>query len=118
MIAASIDWESILALREIQGPDEPDIVQEVIDTFLADGRKSVERIQTACANDDRVDLANAAHRLRSSALLLGAGRLVPAAAALEHAAAAATGTSFAPLLGELEQSFDAVVIELRAGAPM
>ncbi|MFN8446428.1 MAG: Hpt domain-containing protein [Caldilineaceae bacterium] len=67
------------------GTDEPDILLDVLQTFLSDGAQLVERMQGALLEKDEQLLFRSAHTLKSSAAIIGAEQLSDACEVLERA---------------------------------
>ena len=67
------------------GTDEPDILLDVLQTFLSDGLQLVERMQSALRENDTQLLFRSAHTLKSSSAIIGAEQLSDACEALERA---------------------------------
>jgi histidine phosphotransfer protein HptB len=81
-----LDASVMAAIRTLGAPDEPDVFAEVAHLFLEDVPIHLAALGVAIA-EDRADLvAQIAHRLRGGALEMGALRMAPVCAALEHAA--------------------------------
>ncbi|MEM7515384.1 MAG: Hpt domain-containing protein [Planctomycetota bacterium] len=70
-----IDLSVIEMLRELGGDDDPGLVVELIDLFLADAPSRIEEIQTGLRTGDFELLERAAHTLKSSSANLGAREL-------------------------------------------
>lgn len=81
-----LDVDALSSLRELQAPGAPDIVLEVVRMFAEDSIRCRQAAERAIAAGDASALAFAAHRLRSSAGLLGLSRLRQAAEDLERVA--------------------------------
>jgi len=81
-----IDSRVIAQLRELQDPDEPDLVQSLIALFFTEGQERIDRILAAARAGDAATIERAAHSLKGSAGTIGARRLSAACAALEAAA--------------------------------
>ncbi len=84
----AVDDAALEALRALQEPDGPDVVQEMIELFLGDLAARHEAITAALAAGQADRLRAEAHGLKSSAAYIGAPRLAEAAKALEQAARA------------------------------
>ena len=103
------------AIRALGGPGEPDVFAEVARLFLADVPIHLTALGVAIAADEKESVRNIAHRLRGGALEIGAVRMAPVCAAIEHAArsgslvdaaaqADSLGREFALARHELEQA--------------
>ncbi len=85
----AVDDAALEALRALQEPEGPDVVQEMIELFLGDLAARHEAITAALAGGQADRLRAEAHALKSSAAYIGAPRLAEAAKALEQVARAA-----------------------------
>ncbi len=78
----------------------------VLDDYLATTTKDLQAAARAFANNDYLQLAREAHRVKGAAMLVGASELASAAAALEQAARTADPPRMAQLLAELETAVE------------
>ena len=65
---------SIDALNEVSemvGPDDTELLAELIDEYLADSDEIVEQMQAQLEKDDRIALQRAAHSLKSTSATFG-----------------------------------------------
>ena len=85
MTESAIDEATFANLLEITGGDM-DFVDELVDTYLADGEEQLEALREAAARNAVADLVRPAHSLKSSSLNLGALALGELARSLEEAA--------------------------------
>jgi HPt (histidine-containing phosphotransfer) domain-containing protein len=81
-----LDVFMIAAIRALGGPGEPDVYAEVARLFLADVPIHLSALDAAISADNIESVWQIAHRLRGSALEMGALRMAPVCAAIEHAA--------------------------------
>ena len=81
-----LDRDQLLSLRELQPPDEPDVVAELVTMFLEDSGVRFSRARDALARGDANALRLEVHSLRGTAALVGADRLRAVAAAVEQGA--------------------------------
>lgn len=72
---AAIDGAVLASLRILQVPDDPDMLAEVIELFLAKATRILQDVQAARASGDLERLAELVHELKSGAGTLGARRL-------------------------------------------
>jgi len=101
-----VDWNQLESLRDLQEPDEPDLIEELLATFVGDGQPRMARIAAAVSAGNGAAVRMEAHTLKGSAALLGAVRLSEAAERLEHAAHAGETGRLAGLAGDLARSMD------------
>ncbi len=78
-----INMEVIETLRDLGGDEDPGLVVELIDLYLADAPERIREIQEALANDDFDLLERASHTLKSASANIGAMKLSSFCAELE-----------------------------------
>jgi HPt (histidine-containing phosphotransfer) domain-containing protein len=83
-----IDWEYLRSLRALQGPDEPDIVEELVQMFATEAEVRGARLQEGLRSGNADDIRRVAHMLRGSAGEIGAPVLAKLATELEAKAGA------------------------------
>jgi HPt (histidine-containing phosphotransfer) domain-containing protein len=88
MTAEPIDPAVFANLVEMTG-GEMDFVDELVDTFLEDGRRQVDALHAALASGDVEALIRPAHSLKTGSLNVGAMRLGGLCRELEETARAA-----------------------------
>ena len=86
-MTAIIDRSVLDELRALGGPGD-DLLGEVIGVFLAEGPGQVRSVGEALASRDATMIQRAAHRLKGSALGVGARQLAALAGEVEVAARA------------------------------
>jgi HPt (histidine-containing phosphotransfer) domain-containing protein len=121
-MTAIVDWDQLLSLREVQAPDEPDVVEQIIEMFLEDSDVRLSRAREALASTDAAALRLQAHSLRGTAGLIGAEHLRAAAEVVEYAAPAGDWPSIEIAFGTMVAAVGEVREELvrfasAAGAP-
>ena len=94
-------------LRALGAPGEPDVFTEVAGLFLADVPIHLSALDAAIAADSAALVAQIAHRLRGSALDMGAVRMAPVCAAIESAARAGSLEDAAAQAETLNREFAA-----------
>jgi len=105
----AVDWNQLESLRTLQEPDEPDLIEELLSSFVGDGKPRVARIAAAVSAGNCPAAKIEAHTLKSSAAMLGAGRLSQAAERLELAAHARETERLPSLAEDLARSMDEVL---------
>lgn len=80
-----VDWPELLLLRELQPPGQPDVILELINDFLTDSARRIEKLHGAAAAGDWRDVGHEAHTLKGSAALLACEPLRAAAETVELA---------------------------------
>ncbi len=83
--ASVLDTRVLRDLREI-GAGDPEFVRRMFDLFEENADPALARLEQAVGNPDLIQLADAAHALKSMASNLGASRLVSACETVETAA--------------------------------
>lgn len=81
-----LDASVIEMLRELGGPDEPELLEDLVEIFLDDAPARIRDIEEALAEANYELMERAAHTLKSSAANLGAMVLSASASELEAAA--------------------------------
>ena len=85
--------------------DDEELLQEVVDTFLADVPHQLETIRNAREQRDADTLAGQAHTLKGAAANMAAEPMRAAAERLERAGKSGDWAQAAQLLEELEERF-------------
>ena len=67
-----LDMDVIAALRELSGDDDETLFQELLDLYLDDSTKQMERLERSLASGDLKQAERIAHTLKSSSANLGA----------------------------------------------
>ncbi len=107
-----LDISVMAAIRALGDPGEPDVYAEVARLFLVDVPIHLSSLAAAIARADADSVWQIAHRLRGSALELGAVRMAPLCAAIEHAARAGSLEHASAQAESLEREFAAARLEL------
>lgn len=92
--------------RQLQAPDEPDLVQQLIDLYLADVPERLNALHQAIAQGDATRLAQTAHSLKGSSANIGAQRVARVCLELERCGKANDLTNVAEQLAVLEQEVE------------
>lgn len=71
------------SLVEMIGPDMPEVVIDLLDTYLDESATLIGRIQDALAHGNETEILRPAHSLKSSSASIGALRLSSLCAELE-----------------------------------
>jgi PAS domain S-box-containing protein len=108
-----IDKAVLGDLRELQLPDEPDVVAEVVGIFLGSAADRLRSLKEAAAKMDRDGMASVAHAMKSSSGSLGALRLSRTFKELEEQAPHATSLRLQTIVREVESAFGEAERELR-----
>jgi HPt (histidine-containing phosphotransfer) domain-containing protein len=100
------------AIRALGDPGEPDVFTEVALLFLEDVPIHLAALSAAIAADSAESVGQIAHRLRGGALEMGALRMAPLCAAIEHAARAGSLEHAAAQADSLDREFAATRVAL------
>ncbi|MDD5285709.1 MAG: Hpt domain-containing protein [Desulfuromonadaceae bacterium] len=79
----SIDTGCLDAIRSLQRPGRPDILEKVIGQYFEDAAHQIEVMRTGYASGDAAAITGASHRIKSSSANLGALRLADLCMKLE-----------------------------------
>jgi HPt (histidine-containing phosphotransfer) domain-containing protein len=107
-----LDVSVMEAIRSLGGPGEPDVYTEVARLFLADVTIHLRALNAAIAADSAESVGQIAHRLRGGALEMGALRMAPLCAAIEHAARDGSLEHAAARAESLDREFAATRVAL------
>ena len=107
MNGGPIDQATFDRLVEMTG-GELDFVDELVDTYIEDGRNQVEGLRAALERGDTEALVRAAHSLKSSSVNVGALALGDRCRALEEAARAGAVPDAAERIDAIASSFERV----------
>jgi len=103
-----VDWK---AARQMTGGDEA-LLDELVALFPEESGKHLEAIHKAIESSDSESLNRAAHTLKSSARLFGAGAHATCALTIENLAEKAKVDEAAALVSELESELRRIVTAL------
>jgi HPt (histidine-containing phosphotransfer) domain-containing protein len=78
--------ETVLAGLMTIGQDDPEFVARIFGLFEQNAEPAMDKVQTACENNQPAELADAVHALKSMALNIGAARLAATCADIERKA--------------------------------
>jgi two-component system sensor histidine kinase/response regulator len=107
---AILDPETLAALQELGGEDDPGLLEELVELFVDDASRRVESILVALDRGDVETVARAAHALKSAAANLGAFTFSHACRDLE--ARARQGSEITPLARRVARLFPEVTAAL------
>ena len=109
-----LDPGVIAGLRELGGEEDPGLLVELIDLFLADAPAHLERLAESLAHGDAGGLERSAHTLKSSSANIGALYLSSLCRQLEAAGKHAALEGSRALVRETQQHFEHVRQALEA----
>jgi signal transduction histidine kinase/DNA-binding response OmpR family regulator len=98
--------ESLRRLAEVTGKP---LVRQIVESYLAETPRRLERIREALSREDTRELILVAHSLKGSSAQLGANRVAAVSAELEEKGRNAELDGAAPLFAELEREIEQVV---------
>jgi HPt (histidine-containing phosphotransfer) domain-containing protein len=107
-----LDVSLMAAIRALGGPGEPDVYAEVARLFLDDVPIHLSALDAAIVAENLQSVWQIAHRLRGSALEMGALRMAPVCAAIEEGAHAGSLEHAAAQADWLDREFAAARLEL------
>lgn len=114
-----IDSATFDRLVEMTG-GELDFVDELVDTYIEDGRSQVDGLRAALDRGDTEALVRAAHSLKSSSVNVGALALGDRCRALEEAARGGPVSDAGEQVASIAADFDeavAALLDARATRP-
>lgn len=78
-----INIETLDEIKKMGGAAHPELLSKLIKSFLKDSRDQIESIDEAVAKNDPVAVVEAAHKLKSSSISMGADKLAAICCELE-----------------------------------
>ncbi|PYP85303.1 MAG: histidine kinase [Blastocatellia bacterium AA13] len=105
----SIDQSVLASIRSLQTEEDPNVVVELIEIYLADSVGRLAEIRRAVSLENRQVIQRAAHGLRGSSGNLGASALASLCMDLEHISDLAGAPQ---LLFQIETEYESVRTEL------
>lgn len=111
-----VDWAQLNDWRDVREPGDPELVAEVIATFVEDSELGLACLVKAVTAGDAVVVKREARMLQAAAALFGAGHLRATAAYVE-AEAALSLANLRPLIAELQAALREVQTALKRGVP-
>jgi HPt (histidine-containing phosphotransfer) domain-containing protein len=112
LTSSVLDLSVAAAIRTLGDRGEPDVFAEVARLFLADVPIYLSALGAAIAADEKESVRKIAHRLRGGALEIGAVRMAPVCAAIEHAARVGSLENAAAQADSLAREFTLARLEL------
>ena len=104
----------LAGLREVEEEGEPDILNELIELFLADVPPQLVALREAVEADDAHSVERIAHTLKGSSANLGATEMVAICSELEDVATSSNLSRTPQLLERLEGEFGRARMALEA----
>lgn len=106
--AAPVDRETLAALRDLGGEDEPFFVDALIDQFRGDTPQRLAKLREAIGQADPKTVKRIAHALKGTCANLGATRMAKLAADLQAVGESGDLTQSMELMDRLENEFTLV----------
>lgn len=108
-----ISQEEFRSLAEMIGLDMPEVLADLIETYVSESHGLVENLVSAHQANDRNAMVRPAHSLKSSSASIGAMRLSRLCADLEaHLRGAPTSMDVSLQVGTIAEEFTRVVAAL------
>ncbi len=101
-----IEMQAIENLREMQVPGEPNVVQEIVDTFMQGVPGHIEKLRNGAETGQFDELARSAHSLKGSAGFLGMREVRALCEQIEAVARAEQRADARRLVASLEKALD------------
>ena len=114
--AAVLDPAALDAIRELQRPGQPQLVERIIGAYHEQSPKLISELKRAALAQDGDAIARAAHSLRSSSANLGATQLAVLCKQVETSARERHLEAAHELLDALEREYRKVSAALRDAA--
>ena len=113
-VISILDRTAVDGLRALATSDNPDLLKRIIDAYLEDAPKLIEKMKQALDRDDTFELAKAAHTLKSSSGNVGALELSDRCKQLEASARRGSVGMVRELLCDVEAAYTSVEAALGA----
>jgi PAS domain S-box-containing protein len=110
---ASVDPAALDALAALQGPEDGDIVAELVEIFHRETAPRLDRLDAAVRGEDSEVLMREAHGLKGTAASIGANRLSQIAKSMEDGGRAGSTLGADRLLRDLREEYGRVTVALR-----
>jgi PAS domain S-box-containing protein len=112
--AEVLDRQMLNQLSELQTKDEPDLLACVINLYLVESPKLIQKLKQAAGASDAPEIVRSAHELKSSSANLGATGLSRLCEDLEASARLATTEEASNILARVETEYGCVQSALTA----
>jgi HPt (histidine-containing phosphotransfer) domain-containing protein len=108
-----LDPGVIDSLRQLTPPGEPDVLAEVLNLFLQEVPRRIERLRAGWTAGDAAEVYKAAHSLKGGAGNVGAMALHAVCRQIDEAARTGDLAAVAPLIDVLDREYARVEVEVR-----
>lgn len=113
----AMDWNRLEALRPLQRPGKPDVIQQLVQAYLKNAESLMQALNSGLAHQDYELLTRSAHSLKSAAATIGACGLSQLAADMEAKFRSGQFDLAAKLILRCEASHDAACRALHERYP-
>ncbi len=110
--------DSLEALIDLAGPNEPDFFRELVDLFLADSPRKIQALEEALERGEVVVVERVAHAMQSSSAHVGAWMVATAAYEIETRAREVDLAGLVPLVARMQKEMRRAIYclnQIRAG---
>jgi len=111
---AALDISVISNLRALQSRAEPNLLSDLIDSFLRDSAERIAAMRGAAASGDAKALTRTAHALKGSSGTVGANRMTALCDVIEELSRASSMEGLPALIDALAEEFERVRRALEA----
>jgi CheY-like chemotaxis protein len=111
---ASIDMNALSSLRDLQSRSEPNLLAELIDSFLRDTSDRLAAMRSASANGDAQTLTRTVHALKGGCGIVGATRMTALCEIIEELGRTGSVEGTPVLITALDEEFGRVRRALQA----
>ena len=105
-MSQTVDVSSLVALRQLQRPGQPDAVARIVERFLQESTERLAVLRRAAETGDAAALERAAHALKGIAGTVGAKEMLGLAIRLEDLGREGRTAGATGLVTELDAAFD------------
>jgi len=110
---AALDPIVVERLRQLTPPGEPDVLAQVLNLFLQETPKRIDRLKAACREGDPDEVHRTAHSLKGSVGNIGARAMFSVCRDLDDHARAGDLTKSGELMAALAREYARVEAEIR-----
>lgn len=103
-----VDLSLLLGFAEVQCKDEPDLIVELIDLYLADFPQQLSAMKNSVSNADENSLKRAAHTLKGSSANLGVNGVAALCEKMQETVSSESFQQTNELIDRLEKTFTRV----------
>ena len=107
-----LDQAALDGIRALQTDGGPNVLKRVIDLYLDDAPKLIQRLKYAVAAEDAPEIERAAHTLKSTSASLGALKLAQLCKELEASARLNSTAKAKQIFSEFEAAYNGVRVAL------